>query len=377
MSRLDRYMLAQLMMLFGFFSLVLVGVYWVNRAVTLFDRLVGDGQTAGVFFELTLLALPNVIRLVLPVSAFAATVYVVHRATTESELVVMQATGLSPWRLARPVLVFGLIVAAMLAALNHYLVPASRTALLDRRAEIAENIAARFLTAGAFLHPAPGITLYIRQITPEGEMRDLYLFDARSAAESVTYTAQSALLVRTETGQKLVMLDGLAQTLRRSDGRLVTTRFSDFSFDIAALIEGGGRGGRTPAELSTLELLNPSEALLAETRATPAIFLHEAHARIAHPFTATVAALIGMATLMLGAFSRLGVWRQVLGAVVLLIVVQMSANVAEAVAREDVRLWPLAYAPLVLGGGLAAAMLWLAARPRRVRRPPAAAEAPA
>ncbi len=365
-------MLGQLMMLFGFFSLVLVGVYWVNRAVTLFDRLVSDGQTAGVFFELTLLALPNVIRLVLPVSAFAAAVYVIHRASTDSELVVMQATGLSPWRLARPVLLLGLIVAAMLVVLNHYLVPASRTELLDRRAQIAENIAARFLTAGAFLHPAPGITLYIRQITPEGEMRDLYLADARSESESVTYTAQSALLVRGEAGQKLVMFDGMSQTLRRADGRLVTTRFADFAFDIAALIDGGGRSGRTVSELSTFELLHPTEALLAETRSTPAIFLHEAHARIAHPFLATVAALIGMATLMLGAFSRMGVWRQVLGAVVLLVLVQMAANAAEGPARGDVRLWPLAYAPVALGAAMAAGMLWLAARPRRVARPVAA-----
>lgn len=370
MSRLDRYLLAQLLMLFGFFALVLVGVYWINRAVQLFDRIVGDGQTAAVFFELTILALPNVIRLVLPVAAFAAAVYVVHRAATESELVVMQAAGLSPWRLARPVLAFGLIVAALLSVLNHHLVPASRTALLDRRAEIAENIAARFLTAGAFLHPAPGITLYIREITPEGEMRDLYLADTREQGMQVTYTAQSALLVRAGGRQKLVMLDGMSQTLRLDDGRLATTRFTDFAYDIAALIDGGARQGRTVEELSTPELLGAAPELLAETRSTPAVMLHEAHARLAHPFLATVGALIGAATLMLGAFSRLGVWRQVLGAVVLLILVQLAANAAEGVARRDAWLWPVAYLPLVTGGLTAAGLLWLAVRRRAVPAAP-------
>ncbi|MCL4190039.1 MAG: LPS export ABC transporter permease LptF [Rhodobacteraceae bacterium] len=370
MSRLDRYLLAQLLMLFGFFALVLVGVYWINRAVQLFDRIVGDGQTAAVFFELTILALPNVIRLVLPVAAFAAAVYVVHRAATESELVVMQAAGLSPWRLARPVLAFGLIVAALLSVLNHHLVPASRTALLDRRAEIAENIAARFLTAGAFLHPAPGITLYIREITPEGEMRDLYLADTREQGMQVTYTAQSALLVRAGGRQKLVMLDGMSQTLRLDDGRLATTRFTDFAYDIAALIDGGARQGRTVEELSTPELLGAAPELLAETRSTPAVMLHEAHARLAHPFLATVGALIGAATLMLGAFSRLGVWRQVLGAVVLLILVQLAANAAEGVARRDAWLWPVAYLPLVTGGLTAAGLLWLAGRRRAVPAAP-------
>ena len=51
-------MLSQLLLLFGFFSLVLVSVYWINRAISLFDQLIGDGQTALVFLEFTLLALP-------------------------------------------------------------------------------------------------------------------------------------------------------------------------------------------------------------------------------------------------------------------------------------------------------------------------------
>ncbi|NCU21661.1 LptF/LptG family permease, partial [Candidatus Falkowbacteria bacterium] len=115
MSRLDRYILSQLMALFGFFALVLVSVYWVNRAVRLFDQLISDGQTAWVVLEFTALTLPYVIRIVLPVAAFVATVYTINRLMTESEMVVMQATGASPWRLARPVAVFGLIVALMMA----------------------------------------------------------------------------------------------------------------------------------------------------------------------------------------------------------------------------------------------------------------------
>ena len=54
-------MLSQLFVLFGFFSLVLVSVYWINRAVILFDRLIADGQPASVFIEFTALSLPNVI----------------------------------------------------------------------------------------------------------------------------------------------------------------------------------------------------------------------------------------------------------------------------------------------------------------------------
>ncbi|MDK2774846.1 MAG: LptF/LptG family permease, partial [Tabrizicola sp.] len=182
MSRFDRYILSQLLALFGFFALVLVAVYWVNRAVGLFDQLIGDGQSALVFLEFTILTLPNAIRLVLPVAGFAAAVYVTNRLMQESELVVMQATGFSAFRLARPVLYFGLIVMLMQAVLTNLLVPASQRVLGERSAEISRNVTARFLNAGQFMHPAAGVTLYIREISPTGELLDLFLSDERSPA---------------------------------------------------------------------------------------------------------------------------------------------------------------------------------------------------
>jgi lipopolysaccharide export system permease protein len=128
LPRFDRYLLTQLLAVFGFFALVLVLVYWVNRAVGLFDQLIGDGQTALVFLEFSVLTLPNVIRVVLPIAAFAAAVFVANRLTQDSEMVVMQATGFSSFRLARPVLIFGLGPALCRD-------PAERDgAVLDRRA---------------------------------------------------------------------------------------------------------------------------------------------------------------------------------------------------------------------------------------------------
>ena len=208
MSKFDRYMLSQLMVVFGFFSLVMVLVYWINRAVLIFDQLISDGQTASVFLEFTLLSLPNVIRLVLPMSAFAATIYVINRLSSESELTVIQATGFGPFRLARPILVFGLLVAAMVSLLVNLVVPSSLSALSEREAEVAADITARILRDGQFSHPSDSITFYVRHIAPSGEMSDALLVDSSDPAEEVTYTAQRAYLVSVGGEPYLRMLDG-------------------------------------------------------------------------------------------------------------------------------------------------------------------------
>ncbi len=370
MTKFDRYLTSQLLRTFGFFALVLVGVYWINRAVSLFDRLIGDGQSALVFLEFTALTLPSVIRLVLPVAAFAAAVAVANRLASESELVVMRATGFSNFRLARPVLVFGLIVALLMSVLMHFLVPRSRVQLAGRTADIAENVSARILAEGTFQHPADGITVYVRAIDGAGTLGDIFLFDGRSATTTTTYTAKSAVVVQDDAGPKLVMFDGLAETLRQPGNRLFTTSFRDFTYDIGAL------GGADPTrrgldELSTPALLRADPATQGETHASRAQMLFEAHNRIAQPFLAPVAALVGFASLLLGRYSRFGLWRQILLAVVLLIAVQLLSNSVEALGTRTDESWPFAYLPVAVGGLLAAVLLRAGQRGTRSRALPA------
>jgi len=367
-ARFDRYLLSQLLALFGFFSLLLVSIYWVNQAVGLFDQLVGDGQSALVFIEFSLLTLPNVIRLVLPISTFVAALYVANRLIGDSELVVMQATGFSSFRLARPVVYFGLFVMVMMSVLTHVLVPASSISLAARSAEIADNVTARFLRDGQFMHPAKGLTLYIREISETGELRDIFLSDDRSEGQTRTYTARRAYLARGDQGPKLLMFDGMTQQLTHATRLLSVTRFADVTYDLAGML-GDGRGSRrTLDEVATQDLLLASQALQEELGASRAVMHLEGHARIAQPFLAVGAAMIGFGALLLGAFSRFGLWRQIGVAVALLVLVQLIGTQGAGLAKRQEGAWPAVYAAPVIGIALGVLLLWLSQRPRRLGR---------
>lgn len=366
-TRLDRYVLSKLMALFGFFALVLVSVYWVNRAVLMFDSLISDGQTAAVVLEFTALTLPYVIRIVLPVAAFAATIYAVNRLDQDSELVVMRATGTSNWRLGRPVLVFGLIVSLMMAVLVNFLVPAAKARLADRQQQVSQNMTAKFLTEGTFQHPASGITIYIRRISDLGELYDVFLSDRRNPKAHTIYTSEKALIVKTETGPKLIMFEGMAETLRPDTGRLDVTRFSNFTYDIGSFLSGGKARKPSLEEMMTPELIKGGAAIAALGEGVEPRVRLELARRIAQPLLAPIAALIGFAALMMGTFSRFGMWRQMTLAIGGLIFVQVLQNAAESAANRDPTLWPLLYVPAVGGAVIALFMLWWSGRPRRVR----------
>lgn len=363
-------MLSQLIMLFGFFSLVLVMVYWINRAVVLFDQLIADGQSATVFLEFTALSLPSMIRLAMPIAAFAASVYVTNRMSSESELVVVQATGYSAFRLARPVLYFGVLVVILMSLLMHVLVPLSTARLNDRTAEVAQNATARLLTEGRFMEPASGVTVYIREITPAGELRNVFLSDQRDTVREVTYTASQAYLVRTDDDTQLVMIDGLAQTLDVERNQLFTTSFDDFTYNIGSLVTISASDRRRSRELSTPELLFPTDALAEETRKTKGELIVEGHDRFAQSFLGLVASLLGFSALMVGGYSRFGVWRQIVFAILLIIAIKAFETVGLNAAREKPNLWPASYAANLVGLLIVWALLFKASRPALFKRPP-------
>ena len=371
MARFDRYMLGQLLTLFGFFSLILVLVLWTNGAVRMFDRLIADGQSAWVFLELISLSLPGFSRIVLPLSAFVAAVYVTNRMSAESELTVVQATGYSPFRLARPVLYLGAIVAVVMTVLTNFLVPLSFERLTLRSDEIAQNLTARLLTQGEFLSPTDGITFYIREISQSGEMLEIFISEDSDPDWRVTYTASRAYLVRNDTGPQLVMVNGLTQALNTQSGRLVTTGFDNFVYDVGALVSDDGERTRSLSALMSWELWFPSPELLSTSGQSTQQLRPLVHDRFAQASLGFVAGLIGFSALVAGGFSRFGLWRNILFAVLLIIALKALETVGAGVAAKTPSLWPLMYLAGIGGFICSMALLYVSQRPYFFKRKPA------
>jgi len=99
------------------------------------------------------------------------------------------------------------------------------------------------------------------------------------------------------------------------------------------------------------------------------VYLFEGHNRFAEPIFAAALPVLAIALLMLGSFSRLGLWRQILAAVFLAILLKLTSNVVENTVRGSADLWPLTYLPAALTMVMAAlALSWNAYAPRKFIR---------
>lgn len=362
-TRFDRYILSQLMVVFGFFSLVLVSVYWVNRAVSLFDRLIAGGHSLGVFVEFSLLSLPNVIRIILPVAAFAASVYVTNKLTNDSELTVMQATGFTPWRIARPVLMFGVIVMVMVGTLANILVPRSTETFDRRNKEISSSISARLLREGAFVHPMRGVTFYVKDISDTGELSSVFISDRRDPMKTATYSAEQAYIVNVGDQSTIVMFNGTAQTLDQDERSLNVARFDDLSFDIGSLIVRDPTLRPNIEYMPTFDLIFDPTSAQEQTGASLSMIAKEGHGRIQQALLCVVVAFVGFAALLIGNFSRFGIGRQIIGAIAILVSIKFVESTMISFVQGNAALWPLLYAPTLYGAVICALLLSRTGRP--------------
>jgi lipopolysaccharide export system permease protein len=379
MSRFDGYFLRQLLILFGFFTLILVGVFWITRSVSLFDRVISGGQSALVFLEFTALTLPTLIRTVMPMAVFAAAVYATNRLSRESELTVMLATGSSPWRLARAVFLFGLVSGAMMASISIFLRPASVEQLELRQAEVAGDVTAQLLNEGEFLHPTTGVTVYIGRIDLDGTLHEVFVSDRRDEATPVSYSSKTAYLVNGGSGIHLVMVDGVALRLDQEGNTLSSTLFEDASYDISGLTNTNRMTERSLEAIPTNELFQSRAEIAAAEGFTEGELIEELHQRFSWIAICVAVSMAGYATLMLGSFSRFGLWPQIFGAFTILVLLEGVRGFVSPIVVADPGLWIVLYLPAIIGILISCLFLLIAGRPlirgRSRRRQASAAEA--
>lgn len=365
MNKLGLYVLRQTLGPLVFFSLLLTAIIWLTQSLEMLDLVLNRGQSAWTFLQLTFFVLPSLLTLILPVALFAGALYGLNRLKSDSEIVVIWASGIGRWTIAWPVL--GIAVAMTLAcfALNTWLMPVGYRAMKDRVYEIKDDLAASFLREGAFVTPAKGLTVYIGGAPPGGDLLGIMVHDNRQATAPVTYMAERGLLVRTDAGPRLVMQNGMIQRMEKRDGNLQTVRFDKYTFDLSEY--AGERSGVLSRDLSERylgELFRPDLRQKWDRRNRGRL-VAEGHSRLATPFYNLAFASIALVAVLCGAYRRHGDGRRMLAAVGCVIALRALGFTAQSLAASAPLFNAVQYA-LPLGAFLAC--LWLLTPWADVRR---------
>src|ERR1700759_3584206 len=130
-SRLDIYIFRQVLFALILATGGLTALIWLTQSLRFVDLVVNRGLSFFVFLHLTSLLIPSFIAVILPITTYVVIQFTYQRMTTDRELTVMRAAGLSPWALARPALAVALAATIIGYSLSIWGVPASLRAFKE------------------------------------------------------------------------------------------------------------------------------------------------------------------------------------------------------------------------------------------------------
>lgn len=318
----DRYLFKTLLIATVFVAVVLTSVIFLTQSLRFLELVISSGASGGAFWMLTLLALPRFFEIIVPIALMAATVFVYNKLISDSELVVMRASGMPPLALARPALALAGAVTVFLWITTMWLSPLSSSGMLQMRQVIKAQYSALLFREGVFNAVVPGLTVFVRNRDRMGELRGLMIHDGREKdKEPVTVLAKRGLIVATDQGQQVMVYDGSRQSLNKDTGLLDRLEFERYSIELPDSAGPVQQRWREPGERTFPELLKPDPDGKDDPK-TRREFMIEAHRRIVNPLLAPCFTVVALCFLLLGPSDRRGQGWRIAAAVVVTIVLQ-------------------------------------------------------
>ena len=362
MSTLFRYMTQQLLVTTVIVTVVLCLIFWLAKASTLLDFILNRGLDFGFFLYMSLLILPRLLIIILPIATFATLLFAYYRLQTDSELVVIHAAGGSPFALARPGLVVGGVITLLMAILSIYLLPASYREFKDQEFNIRHEFGSVLLQEGTFNSVAPGITVFVHKRGSDQELQGIMLHDNRDLRKPQTWLAEQGALVASSSGPRVVLARGNRQQVDRDRGKFSMLLFDQTTLDITSSDAGRRIRWREPRERFLSDLFNPADTNPDQPHYQE--LKAEGHNRLVQPLLPLTCAAITLALLLTGRYSRRGQMLHILKAVGIAIVILVASLGCRSLAGKQPIMIYAMYANALLPLLIA---LYMLLRPPRLR----------
>jgi lipopolysaccharide export system permease protein len=324
----------------------LTAIAILTQGLNQLDIIITNRRAGFAFAWVTILALPQLISLILPMAVFIAVVYALNRMQSESEVAVLYGAGVSRQRIARPIMQLATLAALLHLAINVVIQPAAFEERREVFYALRTDIASSLIEEGSFTFPTEDLTLYARERGGGGELRDLLINDARPEF-SITYTARAGAIVTIDGRPAIVMRDGQVQR-QTEDGTVDVLDFDRYVLQLGEDFQESELFFLKASDRTLYQLFFPDMTSHYDQRNVEQ-FLAEAHARLSAPLLNLALAMIALAGVLMGEFSRGGYGRRIMIAAILALLVRLLALAVQAAAVDEPDINAVQYAlPIVV-----------------------------
>src|ERR1700748_949020 len=200
MGSIDKYIFRTTLGSFALVLISLTGVIWITQALRDIDLMTSQGQTILTFLGVTSLVIPSLLSIIAPIALMIAVSHTLNKLATDSEIIVINAAGMSPFRLFRPFLYATCVVAVMVAFIAAYMAPDGLRRIKQWNADITADVLTNILQPGRFAQLEQNLTIRIRERKPGGLLGGVFVDDRRDPKERVSIYADHGTVMKNEGG---------------------------------------------------------------------------------------------------------------------------------------------------------------------------------
>jgi lipopolysaccharide export system permease protein len=197
------------------------------------DLMTNQKQTILVFIAITGLIIPLLILVIAPIALVSAMAYVLNKLGTDSELIVMNAAGMPPFRLFRAFLAVTVVVSVLVTAISAYVAPEGLRMLRRWLTEVRTDLVSNIVQPGRFTTIESGLSFHIRERRANGLLVGIMLDDRRNEKERVTILAEQGAIVKNERGSFIVLENGSIQRHEAKQRDPSIVMFERYAFDLS------------------------------------------------------------------------------------------------------------------------------------------------
>ena len=342
MTLLQRYFWTQALYPLLLSLAALASLALLTQSLQTLDLIVENRQSGLTFLYITILALPQLISIIMPLAVFMSTLYALNRLNMDSELVVTKASGFSPWQIASPALRLGMFALIAHLIINLAIQPYAFSQMRSEILKVRTDIASQMVRAGEFVTPTAGLTVYTREIAPDGAMKDVIIYDARDDSGATTHTAKTGRLARNDDSANLVLEDGNVQQIL-DDGSLDLIAFDNYQIDLSDVMAMDSVLRKKPSDLYLHQLLRPDQRMYADRKYRQELKA-EGHNRLATPIYNLALVMLALCFMIRGEHQRMGYGRKIAVCAAIGFVLRLAGFGLASAAEGDTSLNPVQYA---------------------------------
>lgn len=232
----------------------------ITQVLPLIDMVTRSRDALSSFFKVGLLLIPTMAILVTPFALLLAALRTLNQMNSDSELVVLEAAGRSPYSTVRPIIWLSVMASLATLVVLHTVEPWStrqfRSTLVDAQADLI----GRAVQSRTFSKIQENTWIQVSEELPGGDFGKVLIIDSRDPQTELIYYAKRGRLVNHEGSVLLALIEGELHRRDRIGGEVSIISYGSTVLDLAEFTASGSITGNQPEELSTAGLLEALQA---------------------------------------------------------------------------------------------------------------------